>query len=194
MLIDAATVPNGTLLISDVCVIGAGAAGITIARDLANSPHRTILLESGPYDFSEAADDLDAGRSIGRSYMDLRSCRQRFFGGTTNHWSGTCLPLEPIDFERGWPFPRAELEPFYRPAQEILQLGPYDYRVADWGVDRPANPTWAPSWRCAVREAGTAMAIASPISSALWRISAMPGAICFDACSCGRRSRPERCR
>ncbi|GAC1343089.1 MAG: GMC family oxidoreductase [Acetobacteraceae bacterium] len=141
MFIDAATIPDGTTLQGDLCIIGAGAAGITLARDLAGSAHRVILLESGPLDFDTDAADLNAGTSVGRHYLDLATCRQRFFGGTTNHWGGWCLPQEPIDFERGWPISRAELDPFYRRAQDVLELGPFDYRLASWGVRADEVPS-----------------------------------------------------
>ena len=36
-----------TGLETDVCIVGAGAAGITIARELANAPLSVLLLESG---------------------------------------------------------------------------------------------------------------------------------------------------
>jgi len=134
MLIDAASLADGAALEADICIIGSGAAGITIARDFIGSSHRIVLLESGPFDYDEAANDLNAGSSVGRPYLDLSVCRQRFYGGTTNHWGGWCLPQEPIDFERGWPFPKAELDPYYSRAQEICQLGPYDYRLKSWGV------------------------------------------------------------
>ena len=142
MFVSSTTLPAGTVVAGDVCIIGAGAAGITLARELAGSSHRVILLESGDFDFTEAANELNEGRSIGRPYLDLAACRQRFFGGTTNHWGGWCLPQEPIDFERGWPIARSELDPFYRRAQDILQLGPFDYRPSSWGV--PASEVPAP--------------------------------------------------
>ena len=60
--------------------------------------------------------------------------RLRMLGGTTNHWGGFCVPLDPIDFERrplsglsGWPFDRAHLDPFYRRAHDYLRLGSFDY-------------------------------------------------------------------
>src|SRR4051812_44143825 len=119
MLIDARSLEHGAALEADICVIGSGAAGITLARDFIGRSHRVILLESGPFDFDDAANELNEGRSVGRPYSDLSVCRQRFYGGTTNHWGGWCLPQEPIDFERGWPFPRTELDPYYERAQEI---------------------------------------------------------------------------
>jgi len=71
----------------------------------------------------------------------------RYFGGTTNHWSGWCMPLDAIDFEerdglpyRGWPFARSALEPWYRRAQDVCQVGPFDYTPDSWGVLQPKLP------------------------------------------------------
>jgi choline dehydrogenase-like flavoprotein len=64
-------------------------------------------------------------------------CRLRYFGGSTNEWGGWCRPLKPIDFEEqpwvpysGWPFSFGDLEPYYRRAQAICQLGPYGYDIS----------------------------------------------------------------
>ena len=105
---------------ADVAVIGAGAAGIAIARRLVDRGLSVVLLESGGFDYEADTADLNAGECIGEPYYDLQSARLRFFGGTTAIWGGRCAHLDPIDFERrdwvphsGWPFGAAELEPWY---------------------------------------------------------------------------------
>lgn len=141
MIIDARSVPNGTILDTEVCIVGAGAAGITIAREFINSPFRVTLLESGGMDYSQKTEDLYEGQSIGRPYLDLTTCRLRYFGGTTNHWGGWCLPYDAIDFEsrehlpyHGWPFPRSYLDAWYPRAQEVCKIGPFDYQPSSWGI------------------------------------------------------------
>jgi 2-polyprenyl-6-methoxyphenol hydroxylase-like FAD-dependent oxidoreductase len=42
-------IPSGTLLQTDVCIIGAGPAGLAIAAELAGGPHQVILVESGAF-------------------------------------------------------------------------------------------------------------------------------------------------
>ncbi|MPZ46682.1 MAG: FAD-dependent oxidoreductase [Betaproteobacteria bacterium] len=86
----------------DVCVIGAGAAGITLCTNLADSKLRVVLLESGGRDIDGATQNLYQATQTGIPYYDMTSCRLRFFGGTTNHWSGYCRENDPIDYD-GWP-------------------------------------------------------------------------------------------
>ena len=106
MFADARSVPRNTGLEADVCIVGAGAAGITLAREFIGSPFRVIVLESGGFEYEQETQDLYEGRSIGLPYSDLNGPRLRFFGGTTNHWGGICRPFEEADFEArdGIPF------------------------------------------------------------------------------------------
>ncbi len=141
MFLDARSVPTGSVVETELCIVGAGAAGITLAREFAAAGFRVALLESGGMEIEAETQELYEGRDIGRPYLDLTACRLRYYGGTTNHWAGWCLPLDEIDFEereglprRGWPFPRSHLEPWYRRAQDICQIGPYDYTPPRWGV------------------------------------------------------------
>jgi len=139
MFVDARTVPGGSLVEADVCIVGAGAAGITIARELSARSLRMALLESGWFTPDPATQSLYAGAIDGRRYFPLDSARTRHFGGTTNEWAGECRPLDALDFEQrdwvpdsGWPFGLAHLLPFYEKAQSICQLGPFAYTAADW--------------------------------------------------------------
>jgi len=139
MLIDLLSGDRDMTAEADVCVIGAGAAGIALVRDLQQYGRDVCLLEAGGLDFDRQTQSLFAGRNIGRPYYDLDQARLRFFGGTTNIWGGRCVPLERIDFERrdwiphsGWPISRDDLDPWYRLAHESLELGEFDYSAALW--------------------------------------------------------------
>lgn len=144
MLIDARTLPEGQAVDADLCIVGAGAAGIAMARELAGQGLRLVLLESGGLDFDPAVQALCAGEIAGNPSAPLDESRLRFFGGTSNHWMGYCRPLDPADFaarpwipHSGWPLDRAELDPFYARAQTVLQLQDYDYTTARWTADMP---------------------------------------------------------
>ena len=127
--IDARSLPPGETLRAPVCVVGAGAAGITLALELADAGIETLLLESGGYEPEADLQALYRGENIGRPYFPLESSRLRFFGGTTNHWAGVCRGLDPIDLEpldwvpwSGWPLRIEDLEPWYDRAGELCEL------------------------------------------------------------------------
>ena len=153
MLTDARTLPTGSRRTADVCIIGAGAAGITIALELIGSGLDVVLLESGGREEDPAHQDLAAGESIGRpattldSPVRLDQTRLRYFGGTTNHWAGFCRPFAPVDFEvrdhlavSGWPIGPAELEPFMARAAELVRISGPDFSLDTWErrLDLPA--------------------------------------------------------
>jgi choline dehydrogenase-like flavoprotein len=160
MFLDARSVPNGTVIESDICIVGGGAAGITLARSFIDSGHSVILLESGGKKFEQETQDLYSGSDVGRPYEGFPISRFRFLGGTTNRWGGAWCDLpSPLDFEprdaipfSGWPFPLSHLEPWYRRAHPVLRLGPYGYDLADWGIspgDIP-EPFHGPEFICRV--------------------------------------------
>lgn len=128
MFVDGRSIEEGSVLLSDVAIIGAGAAGITLARALAGTHLSVTLIESGGLDFEPDTQALYEGETTGISYP-LDSSRLRYFGGSTNHWGGWCRPFDAIDFEQrdwvahsGWPITRAELNPFYERALEVCQI------------------------------------------------------------------------
>lgn len=140
MLRSARAIPDGTTLRGDLCIVGAGAAGLSLARSLAGSRLRVILLESGGLQPDGATQSLYTGRIEGSGQPPLHASRLRYFGGTTNHWEGLCGPFDRIDFERrpwvpdsGWPITRESLDPFYLRAHEVCELGPFDYGEDTWG-------------------------------------------------------------
>ena len=138
MIRNVATVDAGTVIERDVCIVGAGAAGISLALELDRRGFSVCLLEGGGGGHEDSSQDLYRGAEpegdlIGTADY-LRDSRQRFLGGTTNHWGGYCAPLDPIDFARrawiphsGWPFGRETVEPWYHRAAELLEIRPFDY-------------------------------------------------------------------
>ncbi len=146
MLVDGRAVPDGSVVTADLCIIGSGAAGITIARELAGSTLDVVVLESGALELDTRTQNLYKGQFVGQPVSaELESTRMRYFGGTTNHWAGNCYPLDPADFESkpyversGWPFSYEDLEPYYLRAADTCQIGPFRF---DWqfGVEKGAQ-------------------------------------------------------
>jgi len=129
MIIDAKTLSPSETIETDLLIIGAGPAGITIAQKFAGTSIRVILLESGSESYNYTAQDLTRGTITGIPAEPLDASRLRLFGGTSNHWAGWCRPLEKEDFEvredwpeSGWPITLNDLNPYYKTATEICQL------------------------------------------------------------------------
>jgi len=142
MLVNAHALPDRERLLRDVCIVGGGAAGLTVAHELGRAGIRVIVLEAGDVVMRRAAQQMYSGSATGRPYYRLDECRFRMLGGSTAHWGGWCRPLDSLDFEAvdwmpdsGWPFDRTVLEPFYRRAQALCGLGPFDYEAARWKAD-----------------------------------------------------------
>jgi choline dehydrogenase-like flavoprotein len=159
---DARTLENGSTIEGDLCIVGAGAAGITLAREWIGKARRVLLLEGGGFDYDPRMQDLYRGEIVGLPYFPLQAARLHYFGGTTGHWAGFCSTLDPLDFEvrdwvphSGWPITRAELDPYYARATAVVEIGPNEWTAADWQrrdrdlVPFPLDPTvaWTKMWQ-----------------------------------------------
>lgn len=112
-----------------IIVIGAGPAGITVTRRLAAARIPCVLLDAGGDSYSDESQSFYEGQTIGDYYFDLSTCRLRYLGGTSGHWTGWCRMLDRSDFEKrawipnsGWPIGREEIEPYFASTREILEL------------------------------------------------------------------------
>jgi choline dehydrogenase-like flavoprotein len=113
---------------ADVCIVGAGVAGIALALGLRDRGFRVLLLESGGVDHEPAAQDLNHGTSEDDGYPFVAS-RSRGLGGTSRLWYGACIPLDPADFEArdwlahsGWPIGADALAPHYERTRALFGL------------------------------------------------------------------------
>lgn len=151
MIIDLRSVADSDSLNADICIVGAGAAGITMALELERQGIDVILLESGGLRYDEDTQALYEGTLAGLQNTDLTYSRLRQFGGTTGQWTGLCAPLDPIDFEArpatgniAWPTSRAQLDPFYARAHPYLELGEYSYSADEWDSTLYGEPLAVP--------------------------------------------------
>jgi choline dehydrogenase-like flavoprotein len=111
------------ILEADVCIIGTGAAGLTMALELIPTGIRVVMLEAGELGPTEEGQTLYNGEVAADGFRGLVEGRSRQFGGTTRLWGGQCARLDPIDFEKrswipnsGWPIPHHTLVPYYERA------------------------------------------------------------------------------
>jgi choline dehydrogenase-like flavoprotein len=141
---------DGSALQCDLCIVGAGAAGLTLASELDGSRFKVLLLESGGLEYDSKVQSLYKGDNIGLLYEPLDLCRVRTFGGSTDPrgWGGWCKPLSDMDFERrswvplsGWPISKSDLAPYYPRAFATLSLHPDTERLAEEDSRTDVLPT-----------------------------------------------------
>jgi len=138
VILDANDLADGKTVRADVCIVGAGAAGISMALQFIGSGVEVLLLESGGVAEEPATQALYAGTVADeRLHSPADRYRQRRFGGTTGIWGGRCLPFDPIDFEprdyvphSGWPFALEALLPYYPLANRLCEAGEFAYTAA----------------------------------------------------------------
>jgi choline dehydrogenase-like flavoprotein len=125
MIQDLRSVGNGQALSVDICIVGAGAAGITIAKELMGSGLTVCLVEAGGMNEEDTTQAIYRGESIGHQVI-LDEGRYRVFGGSATRWGGRCAMFDPIDFEHrnwinksGWPIDLTTMLPYYSRAQKI---------------------------------------------------------------------------
>ena len=126
---DADGIPVGTTFAADVCIVGGGPAGITVALTLAGTGISAILLESGGEREEPESQELNEGHNTGLPYYELDETRHRVLGGSSERWAGWCRPMDPSDFESrpwvstpGWPISFDEMRPYYRKAARLCEL------------------------------------------------------------------------
>ncbi|MDP4260952.1 MAG: GMC family oxidoreductase [Bacteroidota bacterium] len=145
MHIDARQIDDLSSIEGDICIIGSGAAGISIALEWINTPYKVILLEGGGFEYDERVQELYRGKNTGQNYYPLKSARLHYFGGTTGHWGGMCSTFDPIAFRErdwvplsGWPFSDQELIPYYKRASDNVSIGEYEFSFNYWQQQDPS--------------------------------------------------------
>lgn len=147
MIIDACDGLEGQLFSADLCIVGAGAAGISMALQFIDTKFDVLVLESGGLEAEPDAQALYEGTvQDEKLHSPPNRYRERRFGGTTTIWGGRCMPFDPIDFEKrkyipnsGWPLDYESLVSFYARANRLCEAGEFSYDApqALRGNDRP---------------------------------------------------------
>jgi choline dehydrogenase-like flavoprotein len=152
MEIDARSLATGELQV-DLCIVGGGPAGISVAHEFIGSNLSVVVLESGGHGFEPGLQELNEGSVEGDPYAGPKATRHRQLGGAANIWNtrvgrtmgGKYAPLDAPDLEQSdpalrWPLAYTELVPFYQRAHRLLGLGPFAFEASDWAADLGAAP------------------------------------------------------
>ncbi len=135
----------------DLCIVGSGPAGATLAAELCGRGLRICVLESGQLAPTAHADRLRAVESVGIKIKEWS--RERVVGGASTTWAGLSSAFDEVDFAArpflrmpGWPIERRELMPFYAEASARYRFAPLDlFGDPGFRALRP-NGDLAPRW------------------------------------------------
>lgn len=124
-------IPPNEKIQADICIVGSGPAGTTLAIELAKTSLRVVMVESGGLERSSKTDELDEIESIGWPRVeDQWTVRNRTLGGSSATWRGKCAPFDDIDYEQrewvpysGWPLRPADMAPYLERSAPHLGIG-----------------------------------------------------------------------
>lgn len=143
-VIDLRRADRALELRANICLIGSGPAGLTIARELRHSGLSVLIVESGG--LAEEVPSLSEIENVGEwRAIDQQEVRNRIFGGTSHSWTGRCVPLDALDYEArpwlpssGWPIGPDDMAPYVRRAAGHLRIDP------DFVTERPRPSSGPP--------------------------------------------------
>jgi choline dehydrogenase-like flavoprotein len=132
VIIDGKQLPVGSLVEADICIVGAGPAGISLALQYAKqSGIKVALIESGGMEFDAETQELAHSEVVGQEYFPMKETRLRVFGGSSLSWGGIGGAFTPLDFEErswvphsGWPFTKKDIQPYYEEAMAVSLMDP----------------------------------------------------------------------
>lgn len=152
MNVDPQTIPDQEVLTTDVLIVGAGPAGLFLAREMLDSQHDVILLESGGLEEDSATQALAdcVMEDTPDLYPNIIWSHDRRFGGTAVQWDVKInnrqnlhlATFDPVDFKKrswmpnsGWPIDYDTLHPYYMRTLDAWETGVDSLDVASWATD-----------------------------------------------------------
>lgn len=138
----------GTEFDADIIIVGAGPAGLTMAKEFAGTTTRVTLVECGLADPDPKLDVLNAFDAAGpREILEQLLIRYRSVGGNTQLWMGKVAAFDEVDYARrdwvpgsGWPIDPTEIGAYLDRAARVLNLGPNVYDERLWKLLKVASP------------------------------------------------------
>ena len=130
MFKDLKQTSDNTLIESDICIIGTGAAGLSIALEFINTRFKVVVMESGGFKFEQDTQEIGNVVGVGEPLRETHTWL-RMFGGTLNAWAGGWQVINEIDFEKkssvlysGWPIPHSEVGKYWSIVATRYRLPP----------------------------------------------------------------------
>jgi len=121
---------------ANICVIGAGIAGLVLAYQLSRGGSQVLLLESGDSQSDVEAESLNEIDNVNGRWTGALRSRCRGIGGTSQLWGGRTIPIAvdegkpwPNTDLSGWPFPLTDIERYNKDVEAILRIDDSSYEA-----------------------------------------------------------------
>lgn len=145
------------IVVVPICVIGAGIAGLLVARRLARAGQRVVVVESGDESGSAASNLLNEIDDPNGLYGRSLTGRHRGLGGTSSRWGGRMIPISEHEAEaRGyiaqpeWPMRLSELAKYEEEIESLFGVAPGTHEdIPDERLSRvfpKGEPSLSPRW------------------------------------------------
>ena len=139
---------ENTLIKVDLCIVGSGPVGLSIAKEFVGTDINVLVVEGGGFETEDETQKLNEIENIGDPrIIDQKRVRRRVLGGSSHVWTGRCAPFDEFDFQHrdwieysGWPIHLEELAPYFEKASEYLGLGPHCYDERLWEQFKVKTP------------------------------------------------------
>ena len=148
--------PDSIVTGFDICIAGAGAAGIAMAQRLIGSSKKVLLLANGlPSDKGDKPEGPLQQIYIGTTGPFLTKVDSEFltrsrlnmYGGTTNHFEYNARPLDKADLlprpgyrDASWPLTMETLNAYYPATNTLGEFGPFNYDDLDFWAKELHGP------------------------------------------------------
>ncbi|MBE9012695.1 GMC family oxidoreductase [Pseudanabaenaceae cyanobacterium LEGE 13415] len=145
---DLRVLDSGSEFAADLCIVGSGPAGLSIAKEFVGTGVKVLIVESGTKAEDLETQSLYQIENVGvPRELNHSANRYRIFGGTSHLWTGRCAPFDEVDFQArswvpysGWSITRRSLDPYLERAGENLGIGPHCYDERLWEQFKVAPP------------------------------------------------------
>jgi choline dehydrogenase-like flavoprotein len=131
-------------LVYEICIVGTGPSGISLATKFNNTKYSIVMLESGGLLPDPKYQTLNKGKNSGPRFLSLDGSRIRCWGGGSLLWAGHCGQFSQDEFNQkeyiplsGWPINKEDLNKYYEEASGLLGI---NYEL--FGGERYLDDIW----------------------------------------------------
>ena len=139
MIINFDDLDDDDILKPDICIIGSGVAGLSLAKEFLDSDVKVLVLEGGGKKDEVRSQKLYGSKVVGLEHDGVHNGRFRVYGGSSTRWGGQLMTSRKEDLDKkpylpysGWPISFDDVEKYYDRAEAIMRVNDKSYENDLW--------------------------------------------------------------